>query len=449
MAAKWEFSKTVATLFLVCICSIAVWADEGRESEKGAGEATAPQNSPFPAPNYNGDIWTRDKLSGDWYGLRSDLAKLGINLDVRLSQYYQGLTSGGVNTNDAYGGKFDYYLNVDGGKLGLWEGFSMSMHAESQFGNSILGDAGAFAFPNTAMLYPLPNYRGTAITGLLLQQALNKNLVLAGGKINIVDFWTMVYPHTGGGVDGFMNTNMIASALPWLRWVNLSVMGAGPLVLADDGQIQGGLLVFDTQNSTTTSGFNDLFDKGTAILGLWRFFFDVDDKPGSLLFAGGTSSRDYTSLEKTDWTIIPGEGLVAEEKDDAWSAAVYYDQVFWQAPDNDKKNLRLFTGWSVSDGNPSFGKWGGFASVEGCGLLPNRANDRMGAGGFYNQLSSDFKDITSTAGIDLENLWGVELYYNAEITPSMHITGDIQFVNNQNQSDSTAVILGLRAVIDF
>ena len=395
------------------------------------------------------DIWSRDKLSGDWFGLRSDLAAHGLEFDIRLSQFYQGLTSGGVNTNDAYGGKFDYFLNVDGSKLGLWEGFTMSMHAESQFGNSITDDAGAFVFPNTAMLYPLPDYRGTAITGLLFEQQVNKNLVLAAGKINVVDLWNMIYPHTGAGVDGYMNTNMIASALPWLRWVNLSVMGAGGMTLTDDGQIQGGVFVFDTQNSTTTSGFNDMFGEGTALLGLWRFFFDLDDKPGSLLFAGGTSSRDYTSLDKSDWTIIPGEGLVAEKKDNTWSAAVYYDQVFWQAPDNHNKNLRLYTGWSISDGNPSFGKWGGFASVEGWGLIPNRQKDRMGAGAFYNQLSSEFKDLTSTVGIDLENLWGVELYYNAEITPSMHVTGDIQFVNNQNQNDNTAVILGLRAVMEF
>jgi porin len=395
------------------------------------------------------DIWNRDKLSGDWFGLRSDLAAHGLEFDLRLSQYNQGLTSGGVNTNNTYGGKFDYFLNVDGSKLGLWEGFTMSMHAESQFGNSITDDAGAFAFPNTAMLYPLPDYRGTAITGLLLEQQMNKNLILAAGKINVVDLWDMVYPHMGSGIDGYMNTNMLASALPWLRWVNLSAMGAGAMTLTDDGQIQGGVFVFDTQNSTTTSGFNDMFGEGTALIGLYRFFFNLDDKPGSLLFAGGGSTRDYTSLDKSDWTIIPGEGLTAEKKDDAWSAAVYYDQVFWQAPDNHNKNLRLYTGWSISDGNPSFGKWGGFASVEGWGLLPNRANDRMGAGAFYNQLSSEFKNLTSTIGIDLENVWGTELYYNAEITPSMHLTGDIQLVNNQNKNNNTAVILGLRAVIEF
>jgi porin len=395
------------------------------------------------------DIWTRQKLFGDLYGLRSDLAEHGISLDFRLSQYYQGVTSGGVNTNGAYGGKLDYLLNVDGGKLGLWEGLSMFMHAETQFGNSITADAGAFAFPNTNMLYPLPDYRGTAITGLLFEQALSKNFALVAGKINAIDLWTMVYPHIGGGYEGFMNTNMLASALPWLRWVNLSIMGGGALTLTDDGQIQGGILAFDTQNSTTTSGFTDLFDDGTAILGLWRFFFDVDGKPGSLLFAGGTSSRDYDSLARSDWGFVPGVGLTGKKKDDTWTTCVYYDQIFWQAPGYDKKNLRLYTGWSLSDGNPSFGRWGGFASIEGWGLVPNREKDRMGIGGFYNQLSSDLKNLTSIVGINLRNIWGAEFYYNAEVSPWFHLTPNIQLVSNQNESDSTAVILGLRTVMNF
>jgi carbohydrate-selective porin OprB len=73
----------------------------------------------------------------------------------------------------------------------------------------------------------------------------------------------------------------------------------------------------------------------------------------------------------------------------------------------------------------------------------------MGVGGFYNQLSSDLKDLTSDVGVNLRNTWGVEAYYNVEITPCMHLTPNLQLVSNQNDSDSTAVILGLRAVIDF
>ena len=106
-----------------------------------------------------------------------------------------------------------------------------------------------------------------------------------------------------------MNLNSIASGLPWLRYVNLSVNAAGVLV-QEGQQIQGGVLVFDLNNSSTTSGLDNLFDDGAGVLGLWRFFTDWNGKPGSHLFAGSYASRTYTSLDETSWLIIPGQGVV-------------------------------------------------------------------------------------------------------------------------------------------
>jgi hypothetical protein len=51
--------------------------------------------------------------------------------------------------------------------------------------------------------------------------------------------------------------------------------------------------------------------------------------------------------------------------------------------------------------------------------------------------------------LDLEDIWGAEIYYNVEATPWMHLTADAQLVDNENRDDSMAVILGLRLVIDF
>lgn len=396
-----------------------------------------------------GDWLSWPKVTGDWWGGRVALDDSGIDFNIRISQYFQSVISGGANTNSAYGGKIDYILNVDGKKLGLWDGFFVTMHTETQFGTSVLADAGAFALANTAMLYPLPNQHETAITGLLVTQALSKNIVLAAGKINIIDLWSMAYPHTGNGIDGFMNTNMISSSLPWFRWVNLSVLGGGVLVLADDGQIQGAVLAFDSQNSTTTTGFSDAFHDGTALLGMWRFFFDMGGLPGSFLVMGGASTRNYDSLAKSSWAFVPGVGLTNKTKSHTWSIGAYYDQIFWQDPDNDKRNMRFFTGWSITDGNPAFAKWGGFGSVEAWGLMPTRENDRMGVGAYFNKLSSDFKELTHVFGVDLGDMWGVELYYNAEITPWFHLTGDIQIVQNQNDTDDPAIILGLRGVLEF
>ena len=97
-------------------------------------------------------IWTRDTLTGDWGGARSDLVSRGVKFDFRLSQYYQGVTSGGVDTNSEYGGTMDYRLNFDAGKLFGAKGWSFDMHARTRFGSDINADAGAFVLPNAGLM---------------------------------------------------------------------------------------------------------------------------------------------------------------------------------------------------------------------------------------------------------------------------------------------------------
>jgi len=72
-------------------------------------------------------IWTRDKLSGDWGGLRSSLGERGVDIDIRFNQYYQDVTEGGVRENGEYAGKLDYIVNVNGEKLGLWKGLFLNL----------------------------------------------------------------------------------------------------------------------------------------------------------------------------------------------------------------------------------------------------------------------------------------------------------------------------------
>ena len=56
------------------------------------------------------NIWTRDKLTGDWWGGRTYLSDHGIDIGLRLSQYYQDVASGGVDQNGEYGNQqFEFY----------------------------------------------------------------------------------------------------------------------------------------------------------------------------------------------------------------------------------------------------------------------------------------------------------------------------------------------------
>ena len=50
----------------------------------GAGEAPS-------ATPYSGDIWNRSTLTGDWGGLRNQLAEKGVTLDLSVTQIGQGV----------------------------------------------------------------------------------------------------------------------------------------------------------------------------------------------------------------------------------------------------------------------------------------------------------------------------------------------------------------------
>ena len=79
-----------------------------------------PSRPQTPAPPWSGDFWKRSQLTGDWLGLRDKLADNGLTFFGDLTQYYQGVTSGGRAQRFAYGGRGDYLIDIDTGNLGLW-----------------------------------------------------------------------------------------------------------------------------------------------------------------------------------------------------------------------------------------------------------------------------------------------------------------------------------------
>ena len=87
-----------------------------------------------PATAYSGDFWQRSTLTGDWGGLRNELAARGVTLDMSLTQAAQGIVHGGKDTGWQYGGgRGDIILNLDTQKLGLWPGGFLNVEAEGNF----------------------------------------------------------------------------------------------------------------------------------------------------------------------------------------------------------------------------------------------------------------------------------------------------------------------------
>jgi porin len=64
---------------------------------------------PYAVPEtWGGDIWSRPRLTGDWGGLRDELAKMGVVFDVDLLGTPQDVVSGGRSTGSGFWGNIDY-----------------------------------------------------------------------------------------------------------------------------------------------------------------------------------------------------------------------------------------------------------------------------------------------------------------------------------------------------
>ncbi|MEP4485826.1 MAG: carbohydrate porin [Halioglobus sp.] len=402
------------------------------------------------------DMWTRDKLTGDWGGLRSDLTKHGIDIDLRLTQYYQEVTSGGRNENGEYGGTLDYRIKLEGDKLfGSWEGFWIDMHARTRWGDDIGDDAGSLTIPNTGLLMPLPgDYSDTDITGLTVNQMFpvgDTHLGLAtAGKLDILDAVTLFFPSVGYGQEGFQNVNGLVSALPWFGAVNgLSLYGGWLSTINKQyGTGQSAVLVTGTENVTTTWGqVSESFDD-VWVAAFHRFLYDIDGRPGYVMVFGGASTREQTSNDSNDFIFLPGQGIVSTEEEKPWDVALYVSQVLWQAEGDPSRKTTLLIGGTAGPDNPQFAQYNALAAVEMYGLFESRPHDRMGVSGWYNAMSDNFTDLVSPVA-DLRDSWGFEFYYNYQVMPSVHLTGDIQFLENEWNGDDLAVVPGVRLVIDF
>jgi carbohydrate-selective porin OprB len=120
-------------------------------------------------------LMERTQLTGDWGGRRNALAERGVVVDSSLTQFYQGVTSGGAEQTFRYGAKMDLILDFDTEKMGLWKGGNVFAHAVSwNFGQNSNADATFVAPVNGNLLYPTtePSF---AVSSLWYQQAIGDN----------------------------------------------------------------------------------------------------------------------------------------------------------------------------------------------------------------------------------------------------------------------------------
>jgi porin len=413
----------------------------------------APADPPAEENPYAGDLLTRTHGLGDPLGMRSRLADRGLTFDVYATQFYQGVVQGGRVRDWEYGGKLDYLFNVDGGKLGLWQGLLVNLHAETRYGTDVNNIDGLLAPSNIAMNFPEPNRNITSITGLKVTQALSENFVVYLGKINTLDEYVIRFSDELGlgrpGLGGFQNTSLVFNPI-LARTVPYSAAGVGGAFLRE-GQPLFTFTVFDPEERAAKA-LEDLYARGVVLVPDLVLRGKPFGRPGLYNFGGTYSNARYRSFDPAAYLEIPPE-LVRDEQfapkeTGSWSLYANFYQAVWVDPYDEKRTWGVFGQFGLSDGNPNPIRFVANSGIAGRSMLPRRRLDTFGVGYFYLGLSDQFKALAGPF-LPQQDEYGVELFYNYAVTPWCRLTYDLQVARPSTQGLDTAIITGLRLQLRF
>jgi porin len=435
---------------------------------------------------YAGDFWTRPRLTGDWGGFRDQMAKRGVTLDVDWLQILQGVMSGGRDKDVGYWGTFEYTLNLDSQKMGLWPGAFLTAYGMSSYGTTVIKDSGALVPVNTAGILPAvaADEPASALMKLTFAQFLAPWVGVVVGKFNTLEGDNNAFAHDYRTQFSNMglNFNLTAVMAPVSAWGGALVFlpWKGAIITAG---------VVDPDGSPTDNGLAHIFEDGVMVTSEGRFTIKPFGLVGHQLIGFLWSNKEHVALQQDPGNTaellafnrfprladpgpvlrriidrffpnlaIPPEPL--KTKQDTWAVYYNFDQFLWNPGADPTKGVGIFFRAGVSDGKVNPVKYHFNVGVSANGIVPGRPDDTFGIGWSRVNLSDDLiPALRVRLGIGLEREDAVEMYYNFAVTKWLGVSLDLQIVDpavKKSASSSgglkdvdTAVIGGLRVYSRF
>lgn len=439
---------------------------------------------PYDTPDtWGGDLESRARLTGNWGGVRDDMAKRGVVLDMDVYWVPQKITSGGRDTASGDWGNAVLTLNVDTQKLGLWPGGFFKLQTVTSFGDTLLKETGSIVPANMSWMLPTIT-PDTGVQELTYTQFLSPHFGVFLGKINAVAPTNALH---GDYTTGFQNTGVNIPLA--LAMVPLSAYGIGALYLPSHDVTLAGM-VLDANGTIKNDNVSSAFDDGIMALASADLKIRPWGLPGHQNLTVAWSNKDRTSLIQDPANIagllltarfprlgnpgpILGEILDAanvpakippeplNKESETWAAVYSFEQFVWQPAGDQKRGIGTFFSFGVSDGKANPVRYSYSLGLVGKGVVTGRPNDDFGLAWARTEFSDNFVPYLRerfNLGLDHEDV--VELYYKASITPWLDVTPSFQVVSpglnkvfNASKPGfedlDTAYIAGVRVGIRF
>jgi porin len=430
------------------------------------------------------DVWQRDKLTGDWGGVRTALSKRGFDITINYLGETLGMLSGGFRQGVSYEHRIELSIDTDLDKLLGWNG--ASLHATFyQIGHANRLPAaeyvGSIADPSNIEAVPATRL----FTAWYQKNFFNDKVSLRVGQIAADDEF-LISPTAG---------NLINSTFGYATILAANQLQGGPVYPLATPGIR--LQLKPTEEITLLSAVFSGAPAGDNCIGLpqqcnhygttfstsggalWMEELqyginqakDAKGMPGVYKLGGWYATTSFPDLHfGLDATgaavsLASPASTFPLMRQGNWGIYGVADQMIWRAQKGPQSlNAFLRTGFSPGDRNLVASYIDG-----GLGLkapLPGRDDDVLTFGVAYSQISSDASALDRDTQLFSGAFFPVrdreivlELDYSLQLAPWWTIQADLQQIIhpggsvpdpfNPAQSIRDAFIIGARSTIKF
>ena len=405
-----------------------------------------------------GDVWHRTQLTGDWGGVRTDLARHGLFFDLYSTGAYQDVASGGLKTGSAFIQNTQLSINIDTGRAGLWSGGLFHITLESRNGSSSpqrTFTTGSSAPQYTGLAFPGPLFVHDVLpTEYFLLQSLTPKFSVLLGKINVLTICDQtLFGNSYKYAFANLNFNKNPMALNFYNTTSLSAVG----IWQPSRKVLLAAGVFDP-NSQADSFAAKAFDS-VNLYGAAIFSYKLGNLPGQSWAQFNWTNKPKIDLEAPFGHLLPGansqavgillngisvQGVPINYKSNSWLTIGNFSQYFSVKDHSTEIAQKLGSGQPLR-GIGVFGRVG-YAPQQtntitrdasmapfAHGVFDFRKDDSFGAGFYYNGISGPLKlDIAQLSGSKnaVQNEKGSEIFYDLAITPAFRLIPSYQHIWN-------------------
>ena len=427
------------------------------------------------------DLWKREKLSGDWGGVRTALEKQGVEIGINYIGETFSVLSGGLRRGTSYEGRLDAMVETDLERLFGWSGGKtqvrvFQIHNSGRNAADLVGsvsdpsniDALATTRLFTAWFQQAFGKAGSVRIGQLAadDEFLTSNT--AGGLINGTFGWANImaanlpsggaaYPLATPGVRLQLNPTERVSLLAAV--LSGDPAGANCTVLPQECNRYG--TTFSFSGGAFWIGeaqyqVNQEKDaKGLAAaykLGVWYHTGDFADQR----FGVDPNTGAIVTLAS-----VPAPNPLNHRGN--WGVYGVADQMLWRGP---QSSASVFARGGIAPSDRNLVSWYVDGGIGIKGPIPGRADDTLTFGVAHSQVSSDAaaldRDTLTLNGAPypIRNSETVfELSYIVQIAPWWSLQPDIQYIlrpggnapdpDDPNRSVGNALVIGARSTMTF